>query len=377
MNLRKNILTSSVGVLIVGLAPATWAGPVGYAPAARTLAGTFPLVENYELEVICPDLNKSGKDALAATGVTANLVTAVTSCPPGVSSATALGYVGLNKSSLTFHAEGEAQTVTVSINFQPGAVAGDYMYSIQAGGPSGIGWGTSEATLTVSVSEPVSVDLSPPTVQIDSPVDGSIYVFSLGGTQVPVEISANDPESPVTAVSAAVDETAFVLTTNGLNTANVTASGYPSVGSIGTFAITAQAESAGGIGCATPVTFTVRYDLTWRPPLSLSKTAQGGSEMPIKFAVKDCVGNFVHDESVVVEVSENGQSVFIALFGDNAQSVRIDEGDPADPTDGHYIANFKTARGGHTYVVTVYFAGTEEGVLMNAIPQGLRQFITR
>ena len=66
---------------------------------------------------------------------------------------------------------------------------------------------------------------------------------------------------------------------------------------------------------------------------------------------RDCNGDFVRDESVQIRVYEGATLKFEATFGEGADSVRIDD------LDGHYITNFQTEAGPHTYTAKVSFNG--------------------
>ena len=117
--------------------------------------------------------------------------------------------MSLDDWSMTFYALGETHQTTVHVVASNNTTPGDYMYNIQAVGPAGLGWGISNHTLTVTVSQPVVLDTTPPDVKITSPVDGQAFTFCLAGTKVPVTISAVDAESVVTAVGGWVNGSPF------------------------------------------------------------------------------------------------------------------------------------------------------------------------
>ena len=215
--------------------------------------------------------------------------------------------------------------------------------------------------LTVRVSAPSNTDNTPPVVTYASGCPNS-YTF---GQLVSIEIDANDAESFVTTFSATLNGDPFGSATGlGTNSASIIQSLTPSL--IGTYDLSATATSAGGTSDPATCEFTVSYNFTWLPPISLGKTSKGGSTMPIKFSISDFEGNFVTDTSVEVVVKEGATTLMDAFYGTGASNVRISE------TDMQYIVNFQTASGVHHYDVSVYFAGVGGQVL-----QGTTTFSTK
>jgi len=324
---------------------------VDYAPKTQNLAGTLPFDRSYTLDITSPSsLNDKGDNALAA-GITANLRVNVEDFPEASSEAAAAALVTLDDQFLVFNALAQTHQTTVRLHVGSSVVPGDYMFTIQADGPNGIGWGNASHTLTVTVSEPVVSDTTPPTVVITSPTDGQAFTFCSAGTLVPVTISATDPESLVTSVWAKAGTVPFAVSFPGASK-NVTANGSFTASGIGSYSLQAWAQSAGGTGGSAVVNVSVNYVMSWLPPLSLGKVISGA--LAIKFAARDCNGAFVADQRVSVEVFENGVSKFVATFGDGSEAVRIDE------VQGQYITNFKPASGVHTYTVKVFFGGFEQ-----------------
>ena len=346
-----------IAAIVVLLAAATTAGyaqgpnrdandSVDYVPAVKTVAGTLPVSDSYTLNVISPSqLNNKGMQSLPA-GIGADLRVNVASYPEGSSPEEAAALVYLEITHLTFFALSETQQTIVHVNAGAGTTPGDYAFDIQAVGPAGIGWGISNHRLNVSVAVPVIVDTTPPDVLITSPANGATMTFCTGGTTVPVAISATDTESFVTAIGATANGTAFgvapfapahAVTTNGSFTAS----------DIGNYALQAWAINAVGLtGYSPTVTVSVKYAISWLPPLSLGRTINGAVAM--KFAARDCDGAFVADTRVRVEVWEGSSLRFSAVSGDGSDAVRIED-------DTHYIANFHPPSGTHSYVLKVFF----------------------
>lgn len=320
---------------------------VDYAPAVKTVAGTLPVAESYELAISAPtQLNDTGMQDLPS-GITASLRVNVASYPDGSSEAEAAGLVSLDDSSLTFFTLGETHTTTVRVAAGSGVTPGDYAFDIQAVGPPGIGWGIASHRLNVSVAAPVISDSTPPDVLITSPANGQAFTFCTGGTAVPVTISAVDAESLVTAVGGTANGVPFTVSPFAPSN-TVIVNGSFTASDIGAYAIEGWATSAGGTGISPTVTISVNYAISWLPPLSLGRTINGA--VAIKFAARDCEGTFVADTRVHVEVWEGSEVRYSADYGDGSDSVRIEDGI-------QYVANFHPAAGNHTYTAKVYFNG--------------------
>ncbi len=283
-------------------------------------------------------------------GIVAELRVNVAAYPDGSSEGEAAALVSLDVWSMTFYTLGETHQTTVHVAASQNTTPGDYVYTIQAVGPAGMGWGISNHTLTVTVSQPVVLDTTPPDVKLTSPVEGQAFTYCLAGTKVPVTISAVDAESLVTAVGGSVNGIAFLV--NPFIPANVVlATGEFTASGIGAYTVGAWATSAGGTGTAPEVGVSVNYTMSWLPPLSMGRTISGVA-VPIKFAAHDCLGTFVADTSVRVEVWEASTLRFSAVYGTGADAVRID----ADNT--HYVTNFsRPDSSSHTYTAKVFFNG--------------------
>ena len=324
---------------------------VDYTPKTQNLAGTLPFDRSYTLDITSPSsLNKQGEKDLSG-GITANLRVNVDDFPAASSEAAAAALVTLADQFMVFNALAQTHQTTVYLHVNASTVPGDYVFTIQADGPSGIGWGNAGHTLTVTVSEPVVSDTTPPVVVITSPTDGQAFTFCSSGTVVPVTISATDPESLVTSVWAKANNVPFAVSFPGASN-NVVANGSFTAAGIGSYSLQAWAQSAGGTGESAVVNVSVNYVMSWLPPLSLGKVISGA--LAIKFSARDCTGAFVVDERVNVEVWEGTSLAFVAAFGDGSDAVRI------DAVQGQYIANFKPASGVHTYTVKVLFGGFEQ-----------------
>ena len=353
---RINTMAAPLALLVTFAAaasaqPSKGNDSVDYAPKTQVLAGTFPFDRSYTLDITSPSsLNKDG-DKIIADGITANLRVNVVDYPDASNAAAAAALVTLDDQFMVFYKLAETHQTTVHVHAGGDTVPGDYVFTIQADGPNGIGWGNASHTLTVTVAAPVVSDTTPPAVVITSPTDGTAFTFCSAGTVVPVTVSATDAESLVTAVWATANNVPFAVSFPAASN-NVVATGSFTATGIGSYALQAWAQSAGGTGASAVVNVSVNYAMSWLPPLSLGKVINGA--LAIKFAARDCTGAFVADERVSVEVLENGVSKFLAFFGDGTGAVRI------DAAQEQYIANFQPASGVHTYTLKVYFGGFEQ-----------------
>ena len=349
-------IAASLALLVTFVAVGAAQSPNGndsvdYAPKTKNLAGTLPFDRTYTLDITSPSsLNDKGERALA-DGITADLRVIVEDFPAASSEAAAASLVTLDDQFMVFTALAQTHQTTVRLHVTTSTIPGDYVFTIQANGPSGIGWGNAGHTLTVTVSEPVVSDTTPPAVVITSPTDGQAFTFCSGGTVIPVTVSATDPESNVTAVGANASNVPFAMSFPGPSN-NVVATGNFTAPGIGSYSLQAWAQSAGGTGQSGVVNIAVNYAMSWLPPLSLGKVISGA--VAIKFSARDCTGTFVADNRVSVEVWEGAERKSVATYGDGSGAVRIDE------VQGQYIANFSPASGVHTYTVKVLFGGFEQ-----------------
>ena len=244
---------------------------VDYTPRVHAIAGILPVDQSYTLAVSAPtQLNDKGLAALE-NGLIATLRINVASYPEGSSEAEAAALVSLDDWSMTFYALGETHQTTVHVVASVNTTPGDYLYTIQAVGPTGLGWGIANHALNLTVSQPVVLDTTPPDVRITSPTDKQAFDFCSAGTKVPVTISAVDPESVVTAIGGTVNGTPF--TVPPFTPANV-------VLASGEIVRQWLARIRSGPGPPAPagrarrpqVGISVNYVMSWLPPLSLGRT---------------------------------------------------------------------------------------------------------
>ena len=314
---------------------------VDYEPRVQAVSGNLPLDKEYTLTVVSPtQLNKEGEEALAR-GIEATLRINVGSYPDASNPTEAAALVSLDDWQMIFHELGEKQDTTVNVHASAGTTPGDYVYVIQAvATDKGLGWGNSNHTLTVSVSDPVVVDTTPPSVVITAPTDQKAFTFCQGGTTVPVTILASDAESVVTAIGPTANSAPFTIQpfTPGND---VTANGTFLAPAVGPYQLEAWATNSVGLTGTSPIVgVSVNYTITW-----LSQLGRGSS---IRFGAYDCAGTFVRDTSVRFELYEGDELKLNAVFGTGPGKVRIDD------LSTHYLTVFNT-QSGHTYTVKVFF----------------------
>jgi hypothetical protein len=216
---------------------------VSYDPTIRQIQGTIPFSESYLMTITAPNNLAPG------VPVTVTLTKAMNGTPSGVADAVALSYVTFSSNTLTFSNPSEAQTVTVTMAVPLDAVPGPYGYQI-----STIGW-PADPTLTndgsgINGNVTILASLPPPTINIDTPVDGWQTTVAITGLPliVPFSFTATGATSaPITSVDADMDGLAVTLDAPvGLNTPVVTQTGTMLVTTPGLHHIHAHASSQGG-----------------------------------------------------------------------------------------------------------------------------------
>jgi hypothetical protein len=376
---KKSLLAIGLCVVLtLALASAAvWANDTTYDPASTTIEQTRPFNQSFDLKITSPtQLAKNSTLPSTSNPLITDILITSTSAPDGVLKAAAESLISANPTFLTFTALGQQQKVTITADVSAATVPGPYAYNIVSqrrvvGQDTVQGWGNGAATLTVVVSAPTTeADTTPPSVTISKPTADQSFTFCTGGTPVDIAFNAQDAESVISAVSADVNANAVALSITGLNTNSVDATGTYTANSIGAYTVNAHATSEGGPGDAS-ANFSVNYNLSWLPPLSLGKTNKGGSTVPIKFTARDCNGAFVHDGSVkvvVYEVTAGGDlEALTGFFGQGAAYVRIDD------VAGQYIINFQTSSGTHNYRADVFF----NDFAGNPFKQGSKTFSVR
>lgn len=210
------------------------------------------------------------------------------------------------------------------------------------------------------------VGLTPtPTVTIDTPADGATFTRNVGDPATPVNVTFHAATSfgTLTALSATLDGQPVAATVSGLNTAALTGAAALSfaTGGTHTFVVTVSNGSAQATATThftiTENQPTVCQNLEWLPPISLNKTIEGGSVMPIKFTLT-CEGTFVRDTTTIIAIYEifaNGSSSTPVLYP-------FGTGSPNPPdyaiTGQMYHLNFPTEKGAHHYRIEVYHPHT-------------------
>jgi hypothetical protein len=339
-------------------------GPVDYNPVSKVVQGVQPLTASYTLTITTP--------TTVTTAGTINLVFSVLSQPTTVSAADALTFISAAPSTLAYAGPGQRVTTTITIAVPAGSFAGDYAWKIKTSG-----WPTSAAVLdngaavNATVSPPLPPNNPPPAVNIASPVDGATLTYVQGGTPVsfPISFSASVAAGgqPIDSLAATFAGVPLSVTTTGVGTLTATGSATsPAITTAGTYTIRVAATNRSNTSYATvdvnvivtapppPPPFCA--DLQWLPPISLNKTIEGGSTMPIKFTLSCAATNqkFVRDTALVIaiyEIGDGGTASTPTLYS-------YGTGSPNPPdyaiAGQHYQLNFSTAKGTHRYRIEVY-----------------------
>jgi hypothetical protein len=182
------------------------------------------------------------------------------------------------------------------------------------------------------------IDTTPPEI-VDPRVDPTA-----GFTCTRYNVSANVfDESGVDEVTAkVVNQAGRVVETLSLTgRANFYTGGITGLAP-STYSVNLTARDRAGNIARQELTFNVtRYILEWLPPLSLDRTFNPGSTIPVKFVAYDALTQeFIADETVYVMVfNPEGLPVFKATHGEGKDSTRI------SLTDEYHIVNFNSEKG--------------------------------
>ncbi|HTZ19574.1 MAG TPA: hypothetical protein VMC06_01730 [Opitutaceae bacterium] len=221
-----------------------------YLPYTTLLEGDQPLVTNSPLSITSPS-NVPVGPSLSITPVISLL-----SAPAGADPTVALSFITLNPATLIFTGPNQALTTTIQANVPLGNVAGTYAYQIATPG-----WpaGAVDNFAVINMNVTVPQNRQPPSVQLNSPTDGSSYVYTVGGpaVSIPLQFQATAAAAtPITGVDADASGAPIPVTITGLNSGNVSATGTILLSAPGIYAIQARATNSAGTS-ATAVSITV------------------------------------------------------------------------------------------------------------------------
>lgn len=276
---------------------------------------------------------------------------------------------------LSISGVGTALTATGSVTLN-NVAAGTYVLHFTASNSYGDATPV-DVPFTVQSVDPI------PTATILTPTTGTVITRTEGdpATVVNYTFSGGTNFGSVQSVTVLVDGTAVTPTTvTGIGTTAVAGSGSLSYSAAGTHTITLTVSN--GFSTATDTTtFTIDQQtadicayLTWLPPISLNKTVEGGSVVPIKFRL-DCHCQFVRDETVLISIYE--------IYADGSMSDPViypyGAGSP-NPSDyaitgPMYHLNYPTADGIHHYRIEVYHPRNAEGTSLQLL--GTKDLITK
>ena len=241
-----------IGILVslaaaVGLTARDAAPTVLYQPSLKLIEGDQPLHASYVLSITSP------ANVVAGSAVTITPVVSVNAAPTGISNATALSFVSLSQSSLVFTGPAQTQNITVTVDVPLGTAAGSYAWAIAT---SGWAAGTLDPFASINAKVTIPQIVAPPSVTISAPTDGTVYnqLYSDLPLAVPMTFTATAPaNSPIMSIDADVSGTAVTLTSTGLGTSTVQATGTISLSAAGIFTVQARATNNAGTSAATAV----------------------------------------------------------------------------------------------------------------------------
>jgi hypothetical protein len=202
-------------------------------------------------------------------------VISLLSAPAGADPTEALSFVTLNPATLVFTGPNQVLSTTIQTNVPSGKVAGSYAYKIATPGwPTGAVDNFGYINMNVTVPQ----IRQPPSVQLNSPVDGSAYVYTVGGppVAVPLQFQATAATAtPITSVDADASGTVVPVTATGLGTGNVSATGTILLSAPGIYSVQVRATNSVGTS-ATAVAITVT--ISGPPPkVTIAQPVASGS----------------------------------------------------------------------------------------------------
>lgn len=383
------VTPSGLGTLsatATGTVPLTIPGPYTIRATATNQNGTSEAGADITVVLVAPPptiaatspaVNSVYSYTVGGSGVTVPVSFTATSLYGNITSAAAT----LNGTPITLNLSGVnsslVATGSASLNL---TTAGSYNLVFTATNAYG-----AATPVTVPFQVEVLAAPTPPAVTILTPANGTVYTRVAGSAATVVNYTFKGTaaaNSPIKTVKVTIDGvTVTPSTLNGLNTATVTGGGAKSYTSAGTHVISVTVTNAAG-SASTSSTFEIRetqpvevcQNLTWLPPISLNKTIEGGSTMPIKFRL-DCRGCFVRDTTTLIaiyEVYANGSTSNPVIYpygspGPNPPNYAI--------TGNAYHLNFKTAEGVHRYRIEVYHPLTADGSSLQLL--GSKDLLTK
>ena len=242
---------------------------VTYLPVTTLVEGDQPFSTNSPLSITSPS-NVPVGPSLSITPVISLL-----SAPAGAVPADALSYITLNPATLAFTGPNQVLTTTIQANVPLGKAAGSYAYKIATPGwPTGAVDNFAFINMNVTVPQ----NRQPPSVQLNSPVDGSAYVYTVGGpaVSIPLQFQATAATAtPITSVDSDVNGTSVPVTATGLGGGNVSATGTILLSAPGIYSVQARAtNSVGTSAAAVSLTVTIAGPA---PKVTIAQPTASGS----------------------------------------------------------------------------------------------------
>ncbi|MBW7896514.1 MAG: PKD domain-containing protein [Opitutaceae bacterium] len=322
--------------------------PVAYFPSSKIMQGDQPLLQSYTLSITSP----SNLPAGVVTPLT--MLGTVLSKPEGVDDGAALSFLSFSPSTLAFTGPNEVRSVTVTVDVPLGNFAGNYAYRIKhTGWPSGVPVTDEGATVNALVSPAATTDESPPTVILQSPVDGTQYVYypATGEpAKVPVffEATVNETADPINGLLAYINGVPQAgVTTTGIGTHVATGSLELALVEPGTYAVRVTASNQHGTS-EDSGDFTVVVSAP-PPTISVASPAPGsnytfpaggtGVSVPVTYTATSLYGNITATNATL-----NGAPIpTLQLDGVGTSLVATGSATLSITTPGSYVLNFTAA----------------------------------
>lgn len=171
----------------------------------QSITAELPVNWSYTVKITAPTL---------AAPTTVTLGAQVVAAPSGISTATAASYLTFSQSVLNFSSSGQSISVVVTFTAPLGAPTGDYNYFLSCSGwPSG----TIDNGTYINMHAIPPGQLLTPTVTINTPEEGAVYLYPTGATSLPIDIDIsgtapqNAPVLTLTGTIQGVDSSGAVI----------------------------------------------------------------------------------------------------------------------------------------------------------------------
>lgn len=255
------------------------AGSVSYSPTSQNFEGNMPYSQTATVSITSPT-NLVGS-------ATINLVLVATEVPVGTA-ATALTYINLSSTQLTFSGPGQSLPVTVTCNFPnlglpPSALPVSFSYRVETSG-----WPVTVSDFGYSINAratppPPGQSGNPPTISISTPTNNQVFAYNFGEVINPVPLTftaVGDAGGPILSIDATLISqltglgVPLVVTPSGLGTPTATGTATMPIVTPGAYSVRVTGYNQYGNASATH-NFTVSITAPVPPEVVIGTPVDG------------------------------------------------------------------------------------------------------